>query len=119
MNNRHYRKFQITVIQYTGNFEYRKYRWPKIIIYSYFLGFLNIGEQFKLCESIDEDPVDLCEPVNCHMKYKGLRSLFDPIKRQCIPIPVCDSNRKKSSDIVITKYNLFQLQYSYFKKPDI
>lgn len=60
---------------------------------------LNSENQFQLCESPDEDPLDLCEPVNCHMKYRGFRSLFDSNKRQCVPIPVCDSSG--SSNIVI------------------
>lgn len=44
-----------------------------------------------MCESPDEDPLDLYAPVNCHMKfYTGFRSLFDTIKRQCVSIPICD-----------------------------
>ncbi|KAL5242913.1 hypothetical protein ACI65C_010323 [Semiaphis heraclei] len=62
---------------------------------------------FKLCESPDEDPLDFCAPVNCHMKYQGFRSLFDAIKRQCISIPICNRrlNNENSSNIVYDPYS--------------
>lgn len=65
--------------------------------------FIGMG-MLTLCESQDEDPLDLCAPVNCHMKYQGFRSMFDTIKRQCVTIPICDgkSNNGNSSNIVIT-----------------
>ncbi|XP_050059475.1 uncharacterized protein LOC126550930 isoform X1 [Aphis gossypii] len=61
----------------------------------------------KLCESQDEDPLDLCAPVDCHMKYQGFRSLFDTIKRQCVSIPICDGkpNNGNSSNIVYDPYS--------------
>lgn len=67
---------------------------------------------FKLCESPDEDPLDFCAPVNCHMKYQGFRSLFDAIKRQCISIPICNRrlNNENSSNIVILKKNKIIIQ---------
>lgn len=66
---------------------------------------LNYENNFKLCESPDENPLDLCAPVHCHMKYQGFRSLFDSIKRQCVPIPICDGglNNESSSNLVITQ----------------
>lgn len=65
---------------------------------------LNFDINFKLCESPDEDPLDLCAPVNCHMKYQGFRSLYDAFKRQCISIPICNRrlNNENSSNIVIS-----------------
>lgn len=50
----------------------------------------NIVSELKLCEFQDEDPLNLCMPVNCHMKYQGHKSLYDFDNRRCIPIPVCD-----------------------------
>lgn len=77
-----------------------------IFIFNFFfirLGKLNVETNFRLCKSPDEDPLDLCAPVNCHMKYQGFRSLFNPVKQQCEPIPVCSSkeNTNSSVDMVI------------------
>lgn len=67
---------------------------------------LNVENNFRLCEFPDEDPFDLCAPVNCHRKYQGFRSLFDSNKRQCISIPICNGgSNQNSSNIVIIKYN--------------
>jgi len=76
-----------------------------LIIIFLILGMFNFDTNFKLCESPDEDPLDFCAPVNCHMKYLGFRSLFEANKRQCMPIPICNRrmNNKNSSNIVISK----------------
>lgn len=75
---------------------------------------LNVERQFKLCDSPDEDPLDLCEPVNCHVKYRGFRSLFDPDKRQCVAIPVCDSGGPNSSKTVVTKCQYNNYFFGFF-----
>lgn len=72
------------------------------------LGKLNVERDFKLCKSPDEDPLDLCAPVNCHMKYQGFRSLFDPIERQCVPIPVCNSKEGINSSNIVTIINIIK-----------
>lgn len=74
-----------------------------LVIICMYLDMLNVEKKFKLCEFPDEDPLNLCEPVNCHWKYQGFKSLFDSNKRQCISIPPCNGElNKKSSTVVIT-----------------
>lgn len=41
------------------------------------------------CESQDEDPLDSCLPVNCHMKYSGHRGFYSTSKKKCVEIPIC------------------------------
>ncbi|XP_050440016.1 uncharacterized protein LOC126845404 [Adelges cooleyi] len=50
---------------------------------------ISTSKKFHLCDSPDEDILDLCQPVNCHRKYQGPRGLFDTTDRRCVPIPVC------------------------------
>ncbi|XP_068086118.1 uncharacterized protein [Anabrus simplex] len=47
------------------------------------------------CPSLDMDPLDKCEPVNCHMKYDGYRNYYNSKLRICQPVPICIANPNK------------------------
>ncbi|VVC32405.1 Hypothetical protein CINCED_3A006051 [Cinara cedri] len=96
---------QCNIMEFIENIPFDTTIKPQDIMFLFKKSFLNIDKQFRLCESKDEDPADLCEPVNCHMKYRGSKSWFDPIKRQCVPIPVCDNSKPDSSNIVYDPYS--------------
>ncbi|XP_075228188.1 uncharacterized protein LOC142328366 [Lycorma delicatula] len=51
--------------------------------------------EYTDCQSPDQDPLDNCLPVNCHMKYSGCRSFFNHLNQRCQRIPVCMSDPKK------------------------
>lgn len=48
------------------------------------------------CENADEDPLDSCLPVNCHIKYSGNRGFYSTLKKRCMPIPMCQSNNNQT-----------------------
>lgn len=50
--------------------------------------FKNLGRH-KNCVSLDLDPLENCDPVNCDQKYNGERSYFDAKINRCIKIPIC------------------------------
>lgn len=82
------------------------------------LGLLYVEKNFKLCEFPDEDPLDLCKPVNCHMKYQGHRSYFNYTKRQCVPIPICNdtlSIKSPYNKVIITIINIVTVLISIYK----
>ncbi|XP_046398710.1 uncharacterized protein LOC124165375 isoform X2 [Ischnura elegans] len=54
--------------------------------------FLNPTLETEVCDSPDEDPMDMCLPVDCIIKYSGSRSYFDPKSRLCVKVPLCESN---------------------------
>ncbi|CAH1721370.1 unnamed protein product [Aphis gossypii] len=47
------------------------------------------------CEFPDEDNLDYCNPVNCHMKYSGYRGFFSIAKQKCVQIPECQSKNNR------------------------
>ncbi|RZF32414.1 hypothetical protein LSTR_LSTR001878 [Laodelphax striatellus] len=51
--------------------------------------------EVRNCQSPDQDPLDNCEPVSCHLKYAGSRSYFNPINQRCQAIPICMSDPEK------------------------
>jgi len=75
---------------------------------------LNIDKTIRLCEFSDEDPLDLCAPVNCHMKYQGFRSVFDSNKRQCVPIPVCDAGLMMNSSNLVINHIILRIAIIYY-----
>ncbi|XP_071050360.1 uncharacterized protein [Onthophagus taurus] len=42
-----------------------------------------------ICESVDLDPLNNCEPVDCHMKYIGTRNYFNKRWKRCQKVPKC------------------------------
>ncbi|XP_054284422.1 uncharacterized protein LOC129001221 [Macrosteles quadrilineatus] len=53
------------------------------------------------CNSYDEDALNNCKMVDCHMKYFGLRSFFNKASRVCEPVPAClPSKRRGMPDVV-------------------
>lgn len=44
------------------------------------------------CKSIDEDPFNNCEPVNCDVRYNGKKPYFDNKIKRCLSVPLCISN---------------------------
>ncbi|XP_025413076.1 uncharacterized protein LOC112685424 isoform X2 [Sipha flava] len=56
-----------------------------------FSSLLTGGSKIK-CQYPDEDPLDSCLPVNCHMKYSGHRGFYSASEKKCVRIPKCQSN---------------------------
>ncbi|KAF0769276.1 Uncharacterized protein FWK35_00025224 [Aphis craccivora] len=66
------------------------------------------NSNYTLCESPDEDPLDLCAPVNCHMKYRGFKSFVinDPlISKPDIDCILNETENKKCKNKKITCIN--------------
>ncbi|KAF2900974.1 hypothetical protein ILUMI_05220 [Ignelater luminosus] len=51
--------------------------------------------EYTRCKSVDEDPLDKCEPINCHMKYLGSRNYFNRKWRRCQKVPICIADPDK------------------------
>lgn len=53
------------------------------------------------CETTDLDPFDGCNPVDCQIKYSGLRNFYNRKRKRCQKVPECigDPN-KELPDIV-------------------
>ncbi|XP_065162505.1 uncharacterized protein [Atheta coriaria] len=41
------------------------------------------------CETVDQDPLNHCNPVDCHMKYLGTRNYFSRHLQRCQKVPLC------------------------------
>lgn len=74
---------------------------------NYYILALDIME----CNSPDEDPLDSCLPVNCHMKYSGYRGFYSMSEKKCVEIPMCKPENEQvnynTRIIYIYKYILF------------
>ncbi|KAL4099094.1 hypothetical protein QTP88_023581 [Uroleucon formosanum] len=55
------------------------------------------------CEFPDEDHLNDCNLVNCHMKYSGYRGFFSTANKKCVQIPECQS--KNNSDQAYIWFN--------------
>lgn len=53
--------------------------------------FNHLGHSRIKCEFPDEDPLDSCLPVNCHIKYSGHRGFYSTSMNKCVEIPVCQT----------------------------
>ncbi|KAH9630865.1 hypothetical protein HF086_014606 [Spodoptera exigua] len=62
-----------------------------------------LPEEAKLCNHVDEDPLNDCKPVNCDTHYNNQRSFYNIIKKRCTNVPVCVSNTK--TEIPKVAYN--------------
>ncbi|XP_072380979.1 uncharacterized protein [Diabrotica undecimpunctata] len=51
------------------------------------------------CPSVDTDPRDNCNQVDCVMKYFGEKSYFNPTSKECERVPICLSESPNSPDI--------------------
>lgn len=47
------------------------------------------------CESLDEDTLNKCKPVNCDFKYSGRRPFFESTSGKCVSAPVCETSLSK------------------------
>lgn len=53
------------------------------------------------CDSLDEDSLRECEPVNCDLKYSGRRPYYESSRDKCMRAPVCETDMiKHLPDIV-------------------
>lgn len=56
----------------------------------------HLGRSKIKCKYPDEDPLDSCLPVNCHIKYSGHRGFYSALQKKCIPIPKCQLNKNSN-----------------------
>ncbi|KAF5303933.1 hypothetical protein FQA39_LY01718 [Lamprigera yunnana] len=47
------------------------------------------------CKTVDLDPLELCAPVNCEMKYLGSRNFFNHYWNRCQKVPLCIADPQK------------------------
>lgn len=48
------------------------------------------------CKSTDEDPLHECRPVNCDIKYAGMKPFYDKKKNRCVEAAKCISDPYKN-----------------------
>lgn len=75
-----------------------------------------IGYSRTKCEFPDEDPLDSCLPVNCHMKYSGFRGFYSTSENKCVEIPKCQSN-DCNKQVNTFNYFILKLIYTYSIRP--
>lgn len=55
----------------------------------------------KECESIDQDSLNNCEPINCNIKYSSRRPFYDYNLQRCVEAAICEGDPDKDlPDIV-------------------
>lgn len=64
-------------------------------------GYYNIRD-VRSCQTIDMDPLDNCQPVNCPMKYLGFRNYFNHKWKRCQKVPICVSDPEKDLPDVVS-----------------
>lgn len=68
-------------------------------------GFPSSAVESPPCHSFDEDALDECKMVDCHVKYFGIRSFFNKGARTCEPVPPCLPTRRRGPpDIIYDVY---------------
>ena len=55
------------------------------------------------CSTMDLDPLDSCNPVNCDMKYSGTRSYFNSRLKICERVPICGADETKGLPNVVSR----------------
>ncbi|XP_060854205.1 uncharacterized protein LOC132932036 isoform X2 [Rhopalosiphum padi] len=68
------------------------------------------------CEFPDEDYLDYCNPINCHMKYSGYRGFFSTEKQKCVQIPTCQSKNNKDQAYIWFNNQCADLNYTITQK---
>lgn len=53
------------------------------------------GKKITPCESIDQDSLNLCAPVNCDAKYSGSRPFYDTEFVKCVKAVECMADSKQ------------------------
>ncbi|CAH0578930.1 unnamed protein product [Chrysodeixis includens] len=48
------------------------------------------------CDSLDEDTLNKCKPVNCDFKYSGRRPFFEGSSGKCVSAPVCETSQSNA-----------------------
>ncbi|KAL0269291.1 UNVERIFIED_CONTAM: hypothetical protein PYX00_007081 [Menopon gallinae] len=73
------------------------------------------------CETRDQDPFSDCNPVDCYIKYSGLKNYYNERSKVCQKVPVCVGNPKKElADIVYVPYsNTCRDLEKFFTEEDI
>lgn len=58
-------------------------------------------QKSKVCQSIDQDSLNNCEPINCNLKYSCSRPFFDNNLQRCVDAAICEGDPDKDlPDIV-------------------
>ncbi|KAK6635159.1 hypothetical protein RUM44_000408 [Polyplax serrata] len=73
------------------------------------------------CETIDLDPFDGCNPVDCRLKYSGRRSYFNRKRNRCQRIPKCtgDPNKELPDVVYVPMSNTCRNLDKAVKRKDI
>lgn len=57
---------------------------------------------FTPCDSVDKDPMNLCKPYNCYIRYDGQRSRWNYTSERCENIPRCMAENE--NDLMVKSY---------------
>ncbi|KAJ8706215.1 hypothetical protein PYW08_010841 [Mythimna loreyi] len=63
----------------------------------------SMANDVRICDHVDEDPLNDCKPVYCDTYYNGKRPHFNLIKKRCEEVPVCLSST--NSEVPTRAYN--------------
>lgn len=58
-------------------------------------------KEIKKCDTLDLDPLENCQPVNCLMKYLGTRNYFNHKWNRCQKVPMCIADPEKELPDVV------------------
>ncbi|KAJ2943444.1 hypothetical protein O0L34_g12251 [Tuta absoluta] len=64
------------------------------------LNHVSIDSGIQHCKGIDEDPLDECKPVDCDLFYNGKKSYYSKVKKRCVEVPRCVSDRDDMTNTV-------------------
>ena len=72
----------------------------------YLMAYANLKDSD--CDTLDQDSLRQCVPVNCDLKYSGTRPYYDATRGKCVSVPVCETDViKELPDIVyVPKSNI-------------
>ncbi|KAI8433247.1 hypothetical protein MSG28_015323 [Choristoneura fumiferana] len=59
-----------------------------------------LPDDSKPCDTIDQDPLNNCKPVDCDIRYNGHKPHFHPRLRRCVEAPPCLPTNLKSPDVL-------------------
>lgn len=60
----------------------------------------DLVEDSRSCDTIDQDPLNNCKPVNCDTHYNGHKPHFHPRLKRCVEAPSCVSKNTKTPDVL-------------------
>lgn len=59
------------------------------------------GQKIESCDSIDQDSLNECLPVNCDLKYSGHRPFYEIASNKCVRVPACLTDlRRELPDVI-------------------